>query len=121
MLETPLRFAAIACSIIVVLGWGLFAYGETRAASDLSATESSGRVAARAPDPSPDQERAREKAHSKAHELVDDANDILLSPFASISDDSSSKWARRTVPAVIALLVYGLGLGFLARFASGRP
>jgi type III secretory pathway component EscT len=27
---------------------------------------------------------------------------------------------RRTLPAVLALLVYGLGLGFLARFAQGR-
>ena len=121
MLERPLRLVAIAASVIVALGWGLFAYGETQAASKLSATESSGREAARAPDPSPDQERDREAAHGKVHEAIDDANDVLLSPFASIADGSSSKWARRTVPAVLALLVYGFGLAFLARFASGRP
>jgi len=105
----------------VLLGWGLFAYDETKAASDLSRNEISGRVASRSADPSPDQERAREAAHGDARELIDDANDILLAPFASIADDSSSKWARRTVPAAIALIVYGFGLAFLARFAAGRP
>ena len=121
MLETTLRRVAVAASVIVALGWGLFAYDETKAASDLSRNEVSGRVASRTADPSPDQERAREAAHGDARELIDDANDILLAPFASIADDSSSKWARRTVPAVLALLVYGLGLAFLARFAAGRP
>jgi hypothetical protein len=104
----------------VVLGWGLFALDETRAASNLSAVESSGRDATRAPDPSPDQEHARELAHGTVREAIDDANDILLAPFASLSDNSDSKWTRRTVPAFIALLVYGLGLSFLARFASVR-
>jgi hypothetical protein len=28
---------------------------------------------------------------------------------------------RRTVPALIALFVYGFGGGFLARYAAGRP
>ena len=111
----------MAASVIVVVGWGLFAYDETKAASDLSATQSSGRVAARTADPSPDQERAREEAHGDVREAIDDANDVLLAPFAPIAEDSSSKWGRRTVPALLALLVYGLGLGFLARFASGRP
>ena len=120
MLETPLRWAAIVASLLVVLGWGLFALDETRAASELSAVESSGRDAARAADPSPDEERAREQAHGKAREAIDDANDVLLAPFASLSDNSDSKWVRRTVPAFIALLVYGLGLSFLARFASVR-
>ena len=34
------------------------------------------------------------------------------------SDDS--RWAQRGVFAVLALLVFGFGLGFLARFARGR-
>ena len=54
------------------------------------------------------------------HEWVDDANDVLLKPFASIADSSSSKWVRRTVPALLALIVYGLGFGMLARVAAGR-
>jgi hypothetical protein len=63
----------------------------------------------------------REKVHSKPREFVDDVNDVLLSPFAGLTDSSGSKWVRRSIPALIALLVYGFGGGFLARFAAGRP
>lgn len=120
MLESILRGFAVVASLFVFAGWGLFAIDEARSASDQTATEIQGRRAARAADPSPEQERARERAHSDAREFVDDANDVLLSPFASVSEEARSRWVRRTVPAVIALLVYGVGVGFLARFAAGR-
>lgn len=120
VIERALRFAAIACSLLVVLGWGWFAVEETRAASEQSQAEIAGQAASRTASPDPDQERAREKVNSKAHEVVDDANDVLLKPFSSIADGSSSKWVRRSVPAILALLVYGFGLGLLARVAAGR-
>jgi hypothetical protein len=120
VLERLLRTAAIVLGVIVVLGWGLFALDEARSASSQSAAEVQGRVASRTVDPSPDQERAREAAHSTPREAIDDANDVVLSPFASIAADSDSKWARRTIPAAIAFVVYTFGLGFLARFARGR-
>ncbi len=120
MLESLLRGFAVLASLLVVAGWGLFAVDEARNATDQTRTEIEGRRAARTADPSPEQERARELAHSDAREFVDDVNDVLLSPFAPVAEDASSRWVRRTVPAAIALLVYGLGVGFLARFAAGR-
>lgn len=120
MLEGPLRLLSIVLSGVVLLGWVLFAVATLGEASRQSAAEVAGRQAAARPDPSPDQERAREAAHGSVREAVDDANDILLSPFADIGAGSESRWVRRTVPAALALLVYGLGLGFLARFAQGR-
>jgi hypothetical protein len=120
VIERALRYAAVVCSLLVVAGWGWFAIDETRAASAQSVEEIAGQQAARTASPDPDQERARENVDSKGHELVDDANDVLLKPFASIANDSSSKWVRRTVPALLALLVYGFGIGVLARVAAGR-
>ena len=120
MLERILRLAAIACSLLITAGWLWFAIDETGAASKGTQAQIAGREAAQAPDPAPDQERAREKVNSKPHELVDDANDVLLRPFAPLVADARSKWVRRTVPAGLALLVYGFGLGLLARFAAGR-
>ncbi|WP_027005055.1 hypothetical protein [Conexibacter woesei] len=120
MIERILRFAAVACSLLVVAGWGWFAIDQTSAASKTSQAEIAGDAASQDPSPDPDTERDRERTNSKVHEWVDDANDVLLKPFASIADGSSSKWVRRTVPALLALLVYGLGLGMLARVASGR-
>jgi hypothetical protein len=119
MLARPLRIAAILASLFVVLGWGLFALDQARGASHESVAGIAGDPTTYS-DPSPDQEKAREKIHSKPREFVDDVNDILLSPFAGVSDGSKSKWVRRSVPALIALLVYGFGGGYLARFAAGR-
>jgi len=120
VIERALRFAAVVCSLLVVLGWGWFAADQTDAASKQSQAEIAGQSAQQAASPDPDQERAREKVNSKAHEVIDDANDVLLKPFAAIADGSSSKWVRRTVPAVLALLIYGFGFGLLARVAAGR-
>jgi hypothetical protein len=120
VLERVLRAVAIVASVAVVLGWGLFVIDETSAASKQTQAEIAGQEAARRADPSPDQERAREAANGAVHEAIDDVNDVLLKPFASISDGSSSTWVRRTVPALLALVVYGFGLGMLARFAAGR-
>ncbi|MBI5106311.1 MAG: hypothetical protein HZB46_15230 [Solirubrobacterales bacterium] len=115
MLERALRSAAVVCSLLVVLGWALFAIAETRQASEMTARETAGLQASRRVTPSPDQERDRERAHGKVREAVDDANDVLLAPFAFVTDGSDSEWARRTAPALIALLLYGFGLGYVAR------
>ena len=120
MLERLLRTLAIVAGLLALAGWGLFAVDEARSASDQTSTEIAGRTAARTADPSPEQERAREAAHSGPRELVDDANDVLLSPFAALAEDAEDRWVRRSVPAALALLLYGVGGLFLARFAAGR-
>jgi hypothetical protein len=53
-------------------------------------------------------------------EKIDDADDVLLRPFAFVAGNSDSSWVRRGAPAVLALLVYGFGLSFLARYSRGR-
>jgi hypothetical protein len=120
VLERALRLAAIVCSLLVVVGWAWFAADETNAASKDTQAEIAGQTAARTVDPDPDAERARERAHGKVHEAIDDANDVLLRPFAAVTEGSSSKWVRRSIPALLGLIVFGFGLGLLARFATGR-
>jgi hypothetical protein len=120
VLERALRIAAVVCSLLVVVGWGWFAADQTNAASKDTQAEIAGQTAGQFADPDPDTERARERAHGKVHEAVDDANDVLLRPFAAVTEGSSSKWVRRSIPALLALVVYGFGLGLLARFAAGR-
>lgn len=120
MIERALRFAAVACSLLVIAGWGWFAIDQADTASKNTQAEISGQIAQTTVNPDPDQEHEREQVNSKPHEAVDDVNDVLLKPFASVSEDSSSKWVRRSVPALLALVVYGFGLGILARVAAGR-
>ncbi len=119
MFEGLLRAAARVASAVVLVSFALFALDETREASARSAAEVAGREAARRPVPTAGQERAREQAHGAVREAIDDANDVLLAPFA-FAEPSGGPWARRGVPALVALVVYGAGLSFLARFGHGR-
>lgn len=120
MLERPLRLLAIACSLFVAAGWLLFAIDQTNQASKASVAEIAGTQASSQPDPNPQQERARERIHGKAREFIDDVNDVLLRPFAGVTANSSNEWVRRSIPAALALLVYGFGLGMLARHLTTR-
>ena len=63
--------------------------------------------------PSAAQEAARERTHGKVHETIADVNDVLLRPFVDLVN-SDSAWVNHGVPAILALLIYGLGLGLLA-------
>jgi len=119
-MEGFLRTAAVIASAIVLVSFGLFAIDETRDASNASIAGIAGLEATRVADPTASEERAREKAHGKVHEAIDDADDVLVKPFASVADGSSSSWVRRGLPTLLALLIYGLGLSFLARFTRGR-
>jgi hypothetical protein len=120
VLERPLRFLAIACSLFVAAGWLLFAIDQTNQASKASVAEIAGERASTQADPDPEEERAREQAHGDVREVIDDVNDVLLRPFAALSENTSNEWVRRTIPAALALLVYGFGLGMLARYMAAR-
>jgi hypothetical protein len=115
--ERPLRYLAIALSLIVAIGFTLFALEDIGRASEQSEHRIAGFTAA---NPSPAGERERERRHSDVRETIDDVNDVLLSPFAGITADNPSRWARRGVPALLGLLVYGFGIGYLARWMTAR-
>jgi hypothetical protein len=115
-LERPLRIVAIVLSLLVAAGFVLFAVGDFSRAS----AQSRDRIAGiDSPDPTPAAERTREQRNSRAREFIDDANDVLLRPFAGIVADASSRWVQRGVPALLGLLVYGFLLGYLARYTRG--
>jgi hypothetical protein len=114
-----IRLAAIITSILVLLGFAFFAVDEMDKGSKTQQTaigEGTGKPAAADVTtiaPTPDEEKAREKHNSAPREVIDDVNDVLLAPFVDLihSDDA---WVNHGVPAVLALLLYGVGLGFLA-------
>ena len=112
-----IRLLAIVTSGIVLLGFVLFAVDEISHGSktqqraldrELGTSTVTDPVA-----PTPQQERVREAQHGAVREAIDDANDVLLRPFADLID-SSNAWVEHGIPTLLALLVYGLGLGLLA-------
>jgi hypothetical protein len=115
---SAIRFVAIAVSAVVVLGFALFAVDEMDKGSktqqellerELGASAAPNAVVA----PTSTEENAREQVNGTVREAVDDVNDVLLAPFVDLID-SDSAWVNHGVPTLLALLLYGVGLGFLA-------
>jgi hypothetical protein len=116
VLERSLRYLAILLSAIIALGFILFVVNDAGRASNQQIAQVR---AFDAPAPTAAGEQQREKRNGKVHEMIDDANDVLLKPFANLTD-SDSRWVQRGVPTLLGLLLYGFLLGYLARFAHGR-
>ncbi len=123
MFERPLRFLAVLVSLIVVASFAMFAVDEFRGASNETQTAIASQTAVHslpaATGPAGMSERLREQRHSQAREAIDDLNDVATAPFNGLVAHSPSTWVRHGVPALLALLFFGLGFAFLARFAKG--
>ncbi len=117
MFERSLRFLATALSLIIAISFTLFALQDIDHASANSEHRIAGYTAT---NPSASGERDRERRHGQPREIIDDVNDMLLAPFAAITENETSGWAQRGIPAMLGLLVYGFGLGYLARFMTAR-
>jgi hypothetical protein len=117
---TILRLLAIAASVVIALSFLMFATDEMDRGSKTQQQalgEQTGNPEQFAIDPAPtaEQEDLREREHGSVREAIDDGNDILLQPFTGLVD-SNSNWVVRGVPTLLALFVYGVGLGLLANF-----
>jgi hypothetical protein len=69
-------------------------------------------------DPTPKTERQREKMHGQVREAIDDADDVLIKPFSGVVH-SNSIWTQRGIPALIAFLLFGVGLRLIAAYLPG--
>lgn len=112
---SAIRFLAIAISVVVVLGFAVFAIDEADKGSKTQQAKLARELGTTSTpvDPNARQEAAREADHGAVREAVDDANDVLLRPFVALVD-SDNGWVNHGIPALLALLIYGFGLGMLA-------
>jgi hypothetical protein len=119
-----IRLIAILATGIVLLGFALFAEDEMDRgsqnqqnvlASELESPSESPSVIS----PDPREERMREQRNGDFREAIDDANDVLLAPFADLVD-SENAWVANGVPTILGLLVYGLLLGLVANMLPKR-
>ena len=110
-----IRFVAIGISVVVVLGFAMFAIDETDKGSKAQQAKLERELGTTNDPiaPTARQEAVRENRHGPVREAIDDANDVLLRPFVDLVD-SDSAWVNHGVPALLGLLIYGFGLGMLA-------
>lgn len=120
MIEKSIRYVAILASAFVVVSFGLFAIDETREASATTRAD----IADSGPNRDPEEEtvvkKVQAREHSSVRRAIDDVNEQITSPFAGIVGTDQNIWVQRGVPALLALLCFGVGLGYLARYAQGR-
>jgi hypothetical protein len=126
VIASLLRLVSIVVTAVVLISFGLFALDQARDGSDQTIARLEGgegpkgdaRRNINQADPPPRIERARERRHTDARELLDDANDIVVKPFTGIGD-SDNIWAQRGIPALLAVLIFGLALRLLAAYLQG--
>jgi hypothetical protein len=107
-----IRLTAFVCCALVVASFAMFARDQMAGASEHQQTElASGANAPVAPP-------AASTHHAQPRRLIDAGAKALTAPFATIVQ-STNQWIKHGLPVVFALLVYGLGLGYLARYSSG--
>jgi len=125
-MASVVRFLAVASALLVLASFTLFATDQLYEGSENQTlavkgnplrAEATGMIDQ--PAPSPAVERLREGAHSSVRELIDDANDVLLAPFASIVA-SADPWPPRMISGTLALLLFGLGGMFIANALPRR-
>jgi hypothetical protein len=111
MVATVIRWVAVVASALVIVGFGAFAIDASR--------EGSNQQVQRLSEGQPVTAKTSEH-HGAVRRALDDADGAVLSPFSGIVD-SNDRWVRHGIPALLGLLVYGVGLFLLANFLdSGR-
>jgi hypothetical protein len=112
LLARILRLVSLAICVIAVAWFATFVLDQTSKASSQQQAE----VNASGPASDHTTTSAPAAKHNSAiHEAVDKAFSTLSSPFSGVTSGSSSEWTIHIVDTLLVLLVYGFGLGFLAR------
>jgi hypothetical protein len=101
----------VACAIVVA-SFALFAVNQTDHASAGQQQVLRGEAPAEAGEHKPSPANAKE---GTVHKTIDEASEWLTSPFASLTSGSHSEWENHGIDLLLALAVYGFGIGFLAR------
>ena len=113
VISRALRLTAFACCALVVASFAMFARDQIAGASQHQQTEL---VAGARPAAAP---AGPVKPHAQPRRFIDSAAKTLTTPFSAIVE-STNQWVKHGLPALFAVLVYGLGLGYLARFSAAR-
>jgi hypothetical protein len=125
MISRLVMWVSTIAALVLVASFGLFAIDQARNGSRQQVAKLGGEIGptnastnVNQADPPPKTEREREKRHGQVREAIDDVDDQLIAPFTGVVD-SSSIWAQRGIPALIAFLLFGVGLRILAAYLPG--
>ena len=108
MVHRFLVTASFVCCALVIASFAFFATDQASGASSQQVASVSGSA--------PPVKHVVH--HGPIRRFVDAAAKDLTYPFQSLAT-SASQWANHLLLLILGLAVYGVGLGYLARYASG--
>lgn len=113
LLARIIRLASTVICLIALAWFLVFALDQSGKASDHQQAE------VRAAEPANAQTTSSQPSSSKhesaLHKGLDKAFSTVASPFSGVISGSKSQWTIHIVDTLLVLLVYGFGLGFIAR------
>ena len=115
-----LRFISVASTLVLLVSFGMFVSdqahsGSKKTVAQIAAGDSADSgVAAPAVAPEP-----AKKKHGPVRNAIDDVNEKLVAPFDGIVA-GASPWKKHITETLLAFLVFGVGIGFAARYAATR-
>lgn len=117
MIQSLLRYASIAICAIVLISFAMFVTDQSQSGSakEVATLNSEGSGTAQQQPGAPAPKQAA-KPHGQPRKAIDDADKTILGPFNGVVSSSSGKWARKGVPSLLALIVFGFGLNVLAGY-----
>jgi hypothetical protein len=113
-LASGLKLASVGLCLIVGVSFLLFVINQTSSASAHQQRALSAAEAGRT-EPVKSSPTAGAPSNGSLRESIDDVAKAITSPFDAVTEEMSSQWTIRVVDLLLALVVYGFGLGFIAR------
>lgn len=107
-----LRIGSLIVCLIVVASFAMFAFDQVDGASQHQQSEIA--TGSWTP-PTP-----AAPHHGGVRRTIDNADGRLTSVFSGLTAGSHSEWMVHGVQTLLALLVFGFGLGYVARFVRVR-
>lgn len=104
-----IQTVAILATLVLLASFGLYGLDQASGASQNAQTSvNTGRDITAGP-------AMHAPAHNTLRQAVDDVNAQLVSPFATFAPGDPSSWSYHLITLLCGVLLYGLGLGLLAR------
>ena len=112
----------MVAAIAVLASFGLFVIDELDEGSKISQADIGDTTAElrdrslAIPNPPRNIETLREAENDDVREVIDDANDALVSPFSALTDLDDNIWQQRLITSGLGLLLYGGIMLLLANY-----
>jgi hypothetical protein len=111
MVHRFLATVSFICCALIIASFAFFVVDEASGASTQQVAEISTPTSSSSSTP---------VHHGAVRRFVDSAASDLTYPFHSLAQ-TSSQWGNELLLLVLGLAVYGVGIGYLSRYASGLP